>query len=80
MNTTIQKWGNSLALRIPASFTREAHLHKGSEVDVLLTTGKIVIVPKKPKKYVLSEMVKAITKDNVHTEVDWGAPRGREIL
>ena len=79
MTTTVQKWGNSLALRIPAALGKDAHLHKGSLVDLVLSNGKIVLVPKKTKKYNLSEMVKKITKDNLHPEVDWGT-YGRELL
>ena len=81
MNATIQKWGNSLALRIPMSFAKNIHLHQGSAVDIVLSKGKIEIHPKNPrKKYVLSEMLKKITKDSVHPEVDWGPPVGREII
>ena len=82
MNATIQKWGNSLALRIPMSFAKNIHLHQGSAVDVILGKDKIEIRPKSraKKKYVLSEMLKRVTKDNIHPEVDWGPPVGREII
>lgn len=80
MNATIQKWGNSLALRIPISFAKNIHLHQGSSVDLVMTKDKIEIRPKKKaKKYVLSEMVKKITKDNLHHEPDWGT-YGRELI
>ena len=79
MTTTVQKWGNSLALRIPASLGKDAHLHKGSLVDLVLSKGKIVLVLKKTKKYNLAEMVKKINKNNIHAEIDWGAPRGKEV-
>ncbi len=81
MNATIQKWGNSLALRIPMSFAKNIHLHQGSAVDVVLGKDKIEIRPKNraKKKYVLSEMVKRITKDNIHHEIDWGTC-GRELI
>lgn len=81
MNATIKKWGNSLALRIPMSFAKNIHLHQGSTVDIILGKDKIEIHPKNPtkKKYVLSEMVKKITKDNIHHEVDWGTA-GKELI
>ena len=81
MNATIQKWGNSLALRIPMSFAKNIHLHRGSAVDIVLAKDKIEIRPKNraKKKYVLSEMVKKITKDNIHNEIDWGTC-GRELI
>ena len=34
MHTKVQKWGNSLALRIPRSFAAEAQVEEGSTVDV----------------------------------------------
>ena len=81
MNAIIQKWGNSLALRIPISFAKNIHLHQGSTVDLVLAKNKIEIRPKNPnKKYVLSEMLKKVTKDNIHPEIDWGPPVGREII
>ena len=80
MNATIQKWGNSLALRIPMSFAKNIHLHQGSSVDVILAKGKIEIRPRQTgKKYVLSEMVRKITKDNLPHEPDWGT-YGRELI
>lgn len=36
--------------------------------------------PRVPKKYSLREMLKKITKDNLHPETDWGPPVGREII
>lgn len=80
MNATIQKWGNSLALRIPMSFAKSFDFRQGSAVEVVLTKDKIEIRPQKSaKKYVLSEMVKKINKNNLHHEVDWGT-YGRELL
>ena len=81
MNATIRKWGNSLALRIPMSFAKNIHLHQGSSVNLVLTKDKIEIRPKKTiKKYLLSEMLKKVNKNNIHPEVNWGPPVGREII
>ncbi|OGW84214.1 MAG: multidrug transporter MatE [Omnitrophica bacterium RIFCSPHIGHO2_02_FULL_51_18] len=81
MNAKVQKWGNSLALRIPMSFAKNIHIHQGSAVDLVMGKGKIEIRPKSAgKKYVLSEMLKKVTKENIHPEVDWGPPVGREII
>ena len=79
MTTTVQKWGNSLAIRIPMSFAKNIRIHKGSAVDVILAKDKIEIRPKNSKKYVLSEMVKRINKNNLHLDPDWGT-HGRELL
>ncbi len=80
MNATVQKWGNSLALRLPSSFTKDVHLHRGSVVDISLAEGQIVVTPKKTKKISLSALLKKITRENLHSEIDWGEPRGSETL
>ena len=45
MKTRIQKWGNSLALRIPKSFAQEIHLEQGTMVEVSLQEGTLRITP-----------------------------------
>ncbi|MBI5241528.1 MAG: AbrB/MazE/SpoVT family DNA-binding domain-containing protein [Elusimicrobia bacterium] len=80
MTTTIQKWGNSLALRIPSSLAKDIHLHQGSVVDMAVVEGKMVLKPKGERKYSLSQMLKGITKTNRHSEQDWGGPIGKEAL
>lgn len=79
MKTKIQKWGNSLALRIPKSFAREVGLDSNSPVDVLVQEGKLVVVPETGPRFSLEELLQQVTEDNLHHEIDWGAPVGREI-
>ena len=79
MNATIQKWGNSLALRIPKLFALQAHLEQGILVDVSVVEGKIIVDAKRRRKRSLSQLLKGVTKDNLHSEVDWGKPMGREV-
>ncbi len=79
MNATVQKWGNSLALRIPSSIAKDIRLRQGSAVDIAIEGGKMIVKPEKKKKPSLSQLLNGVTKDNCHTEQDWGAPVGREI-
>lgn len=79
MRSRIQKWGNSLALRIPKSFAAEAGLQKESPVDVSLTNGKLVITPVSQPKVTLEELVARISEENRHDEVDTGPARGNEL-
>ena len=79
MNATIQKWGNSLALRIPSSVAKEMQVREGSAVELTLEEGKIIVKPAKKRKLSLTQMLKRITKENRHAEIDWGGPVGREI-
>ena len=79
MKTRIQKWGNSLALRIPKPFAEEAHLAEHSTVDVTLRNGKLVVVPIREPEFTLEELVKQITPENRHGETDFWKPVGNEI-
>lgn len=79
MRTKIQKWGNSLAVRIPKAFVREAHVAYGTSVDLLVDDGKIIIDPHVEPEYRLEDLLTEVTKRNLHTEVDTGAAVGREV-
>lgn len=78
MTTTVQKWGNSLALRIPSSLAKDVNLHQGSVVEVAVVEGKMVVKPKGQRRYSLPRMLKGVKKGNLHTEHDWGKALGRE--
>ncbi len=78
MKTRVQKWGNSLALRIPKSFANEVGLLNDSSVEVSLTNGKLVIVPIKKPGMTLKKVLAQITEKNVHHEVDSGPAVGNE--
>ena len=78
MNTTVQKWGNSLAVRIPRSVAKDSHLHQGSVVDIALIGGKIVVKPRRQSPYTLAQLLKGVTPRNRHAELDWGGQVGQE--
>ncbi len=78
MRSSVQKWGNSLALRIPKSFAAEAGLQKDSSVEVSLVDGKIVITPVEKSKMTLEQLLAQITPENIHHEVDTGPTAGNE--
>jgi antitoxin MazE len=78
MQTKIQKWGNSLGLRIPKSFAAEAQMEEGSTVDLSVADGELVVKPLRPRKYVLRDLLRAVNAKNLHGEVDTGDPVGRE--
>ncbi len=79
MRSHIQKWGNSLALRIPKSVAAEAGLQKESAVDISLADGKVVVSPIIKPAYTLKKLLAGISTDNLHGEVDAGTARGNEI-
>lgn len=79
MAASVTKWGNSLAIRIPQHIARELHIFEGTEVELSILDGSLVINPKKPKKYTLDELVAQITPLNRHAEIDTGEAIGKEI-
>jgi antitoxin MazE len=76
MFTKVQKWGNSLAVRIPSAFAKEIGLCPNTEVELRLENDKLVIIPNKRKQ--LEELLKQITPENVHSEINWGGRSGKE--
>ena len=79
MKVQIQKWGKSLALRIPKAFAVESNVTGGSTVEVSMENGNIVVTPIKDPNYSLAELVEGITDENRHGEIDWGRPVGNEV-
>ena len=78
MLTKVQKWGNSLGLRIPKSFAQEASVEEGSAVDLSVSDGQLVIRPVRQERYELQKLLAAVTEENLHSEVSTGEPQGRE--
>jgi antitoxin MazE len=78
MKTTIQKWGNSLAVRIPRPFAEEIHLEENTPVDLTIRSGKLVIVPSEPE-ISLESLVDQITDENRHDEIETGRRVGNEV-
>lgn len=79
MQTRVQKWGNSLGLRIPKAFAKQAGVKAGSEVDLSVEDGDLVIRPRRTPHCSLSDLLQAVTAENLHREVETGEPVGREV-
>jgi antitoxin MazE len=76
--TTVSKWGNSLAVRIPQEIAKQARLNEGDSVALALDRdGSIVLRSGRPR-YELEELVSRITRKNRHDETRWGEPKGKE--
>jgi antitoxin MazE len=80
MRVTLQKWGNSASVRIPSAVMKAARLSLDETVDVREEGGRIVIEPIRPRDYDLAQLLAGIAPENLHAEVDFGAPTGREAL
>jgi len=79
MRTHVQKWGNSLALRIPKSFAIEAGLCENLAVDLSIAEGKLVVQPSTEEPLSLDALLREVTDENLHSEWNTGSPAGREI-
>lgn len=73
MVATVARWGNSLAVRIPQHVVKEIQLSEGTEVDLLIIDGNLVIKPLSHRRYSLEELVSAITSENLHSEIESGS-------
>lgn len=75
MQTMIQKWGNSLGIRIPSTFAKELNLKNGSTVEIVEEQGEIRI---RPQKVNLDDLLSGIRADNLHESIDTGSSVGKE--
>lgn len=78
MHTKIQKWGNSLGLRIPRALASEAQVEEGSTVELAVDSGGLRVRPVRARRYTLGGLLKAVKPGNLHGEVATGEPVGRE--
>jgi len=77
---TIQKWGNSLAIRIPATLAGQLNVTAGTPVEMTMHNGALVVTRRKRPKYSLREMLKKCKSEHFHGEIDWGPDGGREVI
>ena len=75
MQTVVQKWGNSLGLRIPSLWAKDNNVRSGSKIEVIVEKGNITILPQKKS---LDDMLAMVTPENIHSEVSTGNAIGNE--
>jgi antitoxin MazE len=79
MHARVQKWGNSLALRVPKAVAEMMLLADGSEVELELQQGRLVVTPVREAELTLDALLAQVTDQNLHGEVDWGPAAGQEV-
>jgi len=79
MRVLVKKWGNSASVRIPTGIMEAARLELNDAVDVREEGGRIVIEPIRPE-FTLAQLLEGVTTENIHREVDFGGPAGKESL
>jgi antitoxin MazE len=78
MEARVQKWGHSLALRIPSVIARHAGIHPGSRVEISEVNGTLVVTPLRDYEPTLDLLLADITPSNIHHEVSSGQAVGNE--
>ncbi len=78
MQAHVQKWGNSLAVRIPKPFALDIGLVQNSMVSISVVKGNLLLKPIKPYPS-LDELLAGITEDNLHQEIETGDSVGNEV-
>ena len=80
MNTVIRKWGNSPAIRIPMALMNSAQFELEQKVSITVEGGRLIIEPVRRVTYSLDALVAGITPKNLHTEISFGGPVGKELI
>ena len=75
----VQRWGNSLAVRLPKTVADQAGLREGADVTITVEDGTLVI-RKSTQRTTLADLLAQCRDDNRHDAVEWGPPVGRELL
>ena len=75
MKTVVQKWGNSLGIRIPSLYAKEFDLKSGSSVEISKDEGRLIIVP---ERITLKSLLSQVTEENKHEYADTGSSVGNE--
>ena len=78
MKTSVHRWGNSLAVRIPKSLAEEVGLSDGGSIELRLVSGGLLIEPSSAPPLRLEDLLGGIEDNNIHEEVDTGPSEGRE--
>ncbi len=79
MRVSVQKWGNSLDLRIPKPFAKDLGVSEGTLVDVSISKGRLIASPVAPRRARLEDLLRRVTKRNLHGEAETGPQVGREV-
>jgi antitoxin MazE len=78
MESRIQRWGNSLAVRIPKAFAQEIGIQEDSPVEISVTGRELVISSRGPRPFTLEQLLRGVTDENLHEEIATGPALGNE--
>lgn len=75
MQAVVQKWGNSLGIKIPSLWAKDNNVKSGSKIEVIAEKGRMTILP---QKRTLDDMLALVTPENIHSEISSGNSVGKE--
>lgn len=79
MRAVVKKWGNSASVRIPKNILQAVQMEIDDVVELREDSGRIVIEPAQRTEFELAELLKGISRQNLHKEIDFGGPLGKEV-
>jgi antitoxin MazE len=79
MHVRVQKWGNSLAVRIPKPLAEDAEVREGTVLNLAVSDGRVVATPVQKRKLSLRQLLAGVKRKNLHAEIDFGRSVGREV-
>lgn len=80
MQVALNKWGNSIGLRVPNNILRELNIGLGRKIDIRVENGRAIIEPIDDKNEKLLNLLNSITEDNLHSEISCGNTIGKENI
>lgn len=78
MIAMVQKWGNSLGVRIPKPIAQDSSMREGSAVEMTVQNGRVILTPTPRPRYELGSLLQSVSKKNLHAEVSAGEAVGGE--
>ena len=80
IRASVGRWGNSAAVRLPATLLAQANFSAQQPIDLVLSNGRIILEPVAATEFDLTELLAKVTPENLHGEIDFGAPVGKEAF
>jgi antitoxin MazE len=80
IRASVGRWGNSAAVRLPATLLAQANFSAQQPIDLVLSNGRIILEPVAALEFDLTELLAQVTPENLHGEIDFGAPVGKEAF
>ncbi len=78
MKSTVKRWGNSLAVRLPKDLAQTLELDEGSDITLEIVENGLLVKSSKPQRRDLESLLDGVTRETIHNETDWGDALGKE--